>query len=77
MSLWFRWTPIARVPWEVVYSLTYNEPEVRGNHVAPGDRVLSLYQYADNSMYFSSYSTGNTNDGFERIFTQCAVLEPD
>jgi hypothetical protein len=43
VSLWFRWTPITRVPWEVIYSLTYNEPEVRANHVKPGDRVLSLY----------------------------------
>ena len=43
VSLWFRWTPITRVPWEVIYTLTYNEPEHRANHVKPGDRVLSMF----------------------------------
>jgi hypothetical protein len=47
VSIWFKWSVLPRVTWENVYTLSYNEPNVRGNHVRPGDRVLSLFQYAD------------------------------
>lgn len=38
VSLWFKWSTIGRVAWENVYTLTYNEPKVRGNHNYAGDR---------------------------------------
>jgi hypothetical protein len=43
VSLWFRWSTIARVAWENVYTLSYNDPASRANHVRPGDRVLSVF----------------------------------
>lgn len=43
VSIWFKWSVLPRVTWENVYTLSYNEPNVRGNHVRPGDRVLSLF----------------------------------
>ena len=43
VSIWFKWSNIERVSWEVIYSLTYNEPAIRANHLRPGDRVLSMY----------------------------------
>lgn len=43
VGLWFRWLEIGRVPWEVIYSLTSNEPDVRTNIEKAGDRLLSLY----------------------------------
>jgi hypothetical protein len=42
-ALWFRWIETSRVPWEVIYSLTSNEPTVRTNVEKAGDRLLSLY----------------------------------
>ena len=43
VSIWFKWSTIGRVAWEAIYTLTYNEPGIRGNHVRPGDRVLSMF----------------------------------
>lgn len=43
ISIWFKWNKIYRVAWENVYSLSYNEPNIRANHAKPGDRVLSLF----------------------------------
>ena len=43
VSIWFKWSTIERVAWEVIYSLTYNEPAIRENQVKPGDRVFTLF----------------------------------
>lgn len=43
VSIWYKWTAIGRVAWENIYTLSYNEPKVRGNHARPGDRVLSMF----------------------------------
>lgn len=41
--MWFKWTPIGRVAWEAIFTLTYNEPEVRTNAGRPGDRLLAFF----------------------------------
>ena len=73
MSIWFKWSTISRVAWEAVYTLTYNEPNVRSNHVNHGDRVLSMFQYADHRMFFSSYSCPDNHESFAHVFTECPV----
>ena len=41
VSIWFKWSKIAIVEWEIIYSLTYNK--FRDDQLRPGDRVLSMY----------------------------------
>jgi hypothetical protein len=74
VGLWFRWLETKRVPWEHLYTLTYNEPKERLNAQKAGDRLLSLFQYADGRMFFSTHST-LANDGFKYIFHEIEVLE--
>ncbi len=69
VALWFRWIEIARVPWEVIYSFTSNEPAIRSNVEKAGDRLLSLYQYADGRLFFSTHTT-LANDGFKYIYAE-------
>lgn len=77
VALWFRWSAVPRKQWEVVYSLTYNEPDKRQNHVGAGDRVLSVFQYQDHRIFFSTYTTPNDHDGFQQIFSECPTPAPD
>lgn len=77
VSIWYKWTAIGRVAWENIYTLSYNEPKVRGNHARPGDRVLSMFQYADHRTFFSSYTTPGNHDAFAHIYTECPVPAND
>jgi hypothetical protein len=74
ISLWFRWNELRRVPWESLFTLTYNEPEHFQNAKRAGDRVLSLLQFADGRLFFSTY-TNTVNDGFEYIYHESKVVE--
>ncbi|CAD8140693.1 unnamed protein product [Paramecium octaurelia] len=73
VSLWFRWSTIGRVAWENVYTLSYNDQASRANHVRPGDRVLSVFQYVDHRIFFSTYTTPENHDAFAQIFTEAPV----
>lgn len=77
VSLWHKWTPIARATWEVIYTLTYNEPDFRANHVRAGDRVLSMFQYQDHRVFFSSYTTPNVHDAFAHVHAECPTPSAD
>jgi len=72
--MWFRWNELRRVPWESLFTLTYNEPEYLQNAKRAGDRVLSLMQFADGRLFFSTY-TNTENDGFQYIYHQTPVPE--
>lgn len=74
VSTWFRWVETKRVPWEGIFTLTYNEPEHYQNAKRAGDRVLSLLQYADGRLFFSTY-TNIKDDGFEYIYHESSVPE--
>ncbi|CAD8058815.1 unnamed protein product [Paramecium sonneborni] len=76
VSLWFKWTKIYRVAWENVFSVSYNEQNIRANHAKPGDRVLSMFQYADHRIFFSTYTTPNNHDQFAHLYTECPVDIP-
>ena len=56
VGLWLRWQELSRVEWEVIYLLTSQEPDVRGNLVRAADRLLSAYQHRDRSHLFSTYT---------------------
>lgn len=43
----------------------------------PGDRQLSLFQYADHRLFFSTYTTPDNHDAFAQIFTECPVTGAD
>jgi hypothetical protein len=60
------------MPWEQLYTLTYNKGELRKNAQKAGDRLLSLFQYADGRMFFSSHTITN-NDGFKYLFHEIEV----
>jgi hypothetical protein len=74
VSLWTRWVDEKRVPWEVLYTLTSNEPDVIQNGKRAGDRLLSLFQQADGRHFFSTY-TITPEDGFKYIYHECPIPE--
>lgn len=73
VSIWYKWSSIGRVAWENIYSMTYSEPPYRTNHGRPGDRIMSLFQYADHRTFFSSYTTPGNHDGFAHLWSECTV----
>lgn len=64
LSIWSKWSTIGRAAWEAISTLTYYEPSVRANQLKPGDRVLSMFKYADHRTLFSSYSNLDNNNAF-------------
>lgn len=38
IGTWFRWIEMTRQPWEAIYTLTSNEPDIRENAKKAGDR---------------------------------------
>lgn len=57
-----------------MFTLTSNEKDIRQNAKIAGDRLLSLFQYADGRTFFSTY-TSQPNDGFKYIFHEIEVPE--
>lgn len=58
VSTWVRYVLEAPVPWQLVFRLTSNEPEVLNDITHHGDRVLTCFYNIDHLLHFSTYTAG-------------------
>lgn len=58
--------------WEVLVSITSNEPDVRTNVEKAGDRLLSVYQFADGKIFFSTHTT-LADDSHKYIYNEVPI----